>query len=82
MKKWKFTRKKVVISDAAKKFKDLSLYKLGRELGVPSQQLYVWEKGVVTPSLDNLLGIADFLGCGLDDLVVDEEKWHKRQDRW
>lgn len=34
------------------------------------QSIYRWEYGRVLPSVDNLVILADVLGCSLDDIII------------
>lgn len=57
------------------RFKDLrkenklSTINLGKELGVSNSTITRWENGVIVPSIDNLLNIAQFFGVSSDYLI-------------
>ncbi|MBQ8835874.1 MAG: helix-turn-helix transcriptional regulator [Clostridia bacterium] len=50
----------------------LSQEELGEKLGVSRQTIYTWESDTSAPSMDKLLGIADFFGCSVDALIRGE----------
>lgn len=49
--------------------KRLSQAELGRQLGHERQTIYAWEKGNYHPRTDQLVPLADALGCTVDELV-------------
>lgn len=50
----------------------ISQTELAAEVRVNQTAISQWERGVVTPSLDNAKRLADALGCTIDDLYADE----------
>ncbi|MBY6275395.1 helix-turn-helix transcriptional regulator [Symbiobacterium thermophilum] len=46
----------------------LSQWDLARSLGVHTNTIYLWEKGVCVPSRRHLIALADKLGCRVPDL--------------
>lgn len=50
----------------------ISQAKLAAEVRVNQTAISQWERGIVTPSLDNAKRLADALGCTIDDLYADE----------
>lgn len=54
---------------ALRESQKLSHESLGKNIGVPKQRVYEWEKGKVTPLSTTLKKIADALGCSVNDLI-------------
>lgn len=50
----------------------ISQAKLAAEVRVNQTAISQWERGIVTPSLDNAKRLADALGCTIDELYEDE----------
>ena len=49
--------------------KGLSAVKLGKALGVGDTTILRWEKGQMSPSIDNLYNICRFFGVSADYLI-------------
>ena len=47
----------------------MNAYELAKALGVNHQNIYRWERVVVTPSIEMCIRIADFYGISLDELI-------------
>lgn len=60
---------KLKIKDAAREFKNWSLYKLAQMLDVPSQTVYAWSWGKAFPSYKSLEKICNLLECTPNDLL-------------
>ena len=66
----------IKIKEAAKN-KNLSLYKLSKELGLPQQTVYSWANGRTQPSYENMDRLCDFFNCQIGDLLECEPIQHK-----
>lgn len=60
-----FTTNLVTLRSSAK----LTQSELARRLNSSRQQIWKWENGVSRPNADQLVPIADALGCTVDELV-------------
>ena len=49
--------------------KGMSAVKLGKALGVDDNTILRWEKGQMSPSIDNLYNICRFFGVSADYLI-------------
>ena len=47
----------------------MSPYELAKALEVNHQNIYRWERGVVMPSMEMCVRLADFYGISLDELI-------------
>ncbi len=52
-----------------RKAKHLAQWELGEELEVSQQIISTWEHELEHPSFENLIKLADFFECSLDELV-------------
>ncbi len=55
--------------------KELNQVQLAKQLGVKKQSISHWENGNIMPSIDMLIGIADFFHAGTDYLLGREAKY-------
>jgi len=60
---------KLRLKQAAREFKDWSVYMLAQKLDMPCQTVYSWSWGKAFPSYKNLERICDVLGCTPNDLL-------------
>ncbi|MDE5654137.1 MAG: transcriptional regulator, partial [Clostridia bacterium] len=51
------------------KFHNRTKYRLAKDLKFSNQSTIAWHKGKSIPTMDNLIKIADYFGCTLDELV-------------
>lgn len=49
--------------------KNISVYKIEKELGISHQNLYKWEKGQSEPSIMQCIKLSKYYGITLDELV-------------
>lgn len=47
----------------------ISQIELAQGIGVTQGAVSQWESGIAKPTLENLIAIARFFGCKLDDLI-------------
>ena len=52
-----------------RKLHHISQIELAQEIGVTQGAVSQWELGVAKPTLENLIAIAKFFGCKVDDLI-------------
>lgn len=52
-----------------RKLHHISQIELAQEIGVTQGAVSQWESGVAKPTLENLIAIAKFFGCKVDDLI-------------
>ncbi len=52
----------------------ISQSELAQKVNVNQTAVSQWERGIVTPSLDNAKRLADVLGCTIDELYADDRK--------
>ena len=52
----------------------ISQSELAQKVNVNQTAVSQWERGIVTPSLDNAKRLADVLGCTIDELYADEPR--------
>ena len=64
---------KIKIEEAARKYKDWSLYKLAKELNMHQQTVYGWANGRTQPSYENMDKLCSILGCEISDLFEAEK---------
>ena len=62
---------KIKIKELAQK-KELSLYRLAKELDIPQQTVYSWAKGRTQPSYENLDRLCEALDCTIGQLLEAE----------
>ncbi len=62
---------KIKIKELAQK-KELSLYRLAKELDIPQQTVYSWAKGRTQPSYENLDRLCEALDCTIGELLEAE----------
>lgn len=48
------------------KQKEVSVYKVSKETGIPQSVLSDWKRGRSTPKLDKLKTLADYFGVSID----------------
>ena len=63
---------KIKIKEAAKKYKNWSLFKLANELNLTHQTIYGWAKGRTQPSFENMDKLCRILDCKIEDLFEAE----------
>ena len=51
------------------KFHKRTKYRLAKDLNISNQTTIAWHKGTSTPTMENLIRLADYFGCTLDELV-------------
>ena len=44
-------------------------YRLAKDLNISNQTTIAWHKGTSIPTMENLIRIANYFGCTLDELV-------------
>ncbi len=71
---------KIMLKEAALKFKGYTVYKLALELKVPYQTVYSWAKGRTQPSYESLDKICNVLECKIQDLLEAEPVQNKLFD--
>ena len=49
--------------------RNLSAYRVAKELNISQGLMNEYKNGVKTPTVDNLIKIADYLDCSIDYLV-------------
>ena len=49
-----------------------SVFEVQKELGVSDAAVYYWENGSTKPKIENLIKLAQFYGCTVDDLLGKE----------
>lgn len=54
---------------AIRKQHHISQIELAQGIGVTQGAVSQWESGIAKPTLENLIAIARFFGCKLDDLI-------------
>lgn len=64
---------KINLKQAAKKFKNWSLYKLAQEMNIPRQTIYSWQNQRTEPSFNNLDKICNLLECNINDILEHEK---------
>ena len=52
-----------------RKLHHISQIELAQEIGVTQGAVSQWESGSAKPTLENLVAIARFFGCKVDDLI-------------
>lgn len=52
-----------------RKLHHISQIELAQEIGVTQGAVSHWESGDAKPTLENLIAIAKFFGCKIDDLI-------------
>lgn len=52
-----------------RKLHHVSQIELAQEVGVTQGAVSQWESGSAKPTLENLVAIAKFFGCKVDDLI-------------
>ena len=52
-----------------RKLHHISQIELAQEIGVTQGAVSQWELGAAKPTLENLIAIAKFFGCKVDDLI-------------
>lgn len=52
-----------------RKLHHISQIELAQEIGVTQGAVSQWESGAAKPTLENLIAIAKFFGCKVDDLI-------------
>lgn len=52
-----------------RKLHQISQVELAQEIGVTQGAVSQWETGEAKPTLENLIAIAKFFGCKVDDLI-------------
>ena len=52
-----------------RKLHHISQIELAQEIGVTQGAVSQWEVGAAKPTLENLIAIAKFFGCKVDDLI-------------
>lgn len=52
-----------------RKLHKISQIELAQEIGVTQGAVSQWESGSAKPTLENLVAIARFFGCKVDDLI-------------
>ena len=52
-----------------RKLHHISQIELAQEIGVTQGAVSQWESGSAKPTLENLVAIARFFGCTVDDLI-------------
>ena len=57
-----------------RKQRDISQEQLAQGIGVTQGAVSQWEAGVFNPSIENLIAIAKFLDCPIDDLIDRKEE--------
>lgn len=57
-----------------RKQRDISQEQLAQGIGVTQAAISHWEAGNYNPSLENLIAIAKFLNCPIDDLIDRKEE--------
>ena len=60
---------KAYIKEAARDFKNWSVYRLALEIDMPQQTVYAWVWGKTRPTYENLEKICKALGCTPNDLL-------------
>lgn len=55
-----------------RKERAISQEELSQEIGVTRQVVYRWEKGLVMPSVENLISLSDFFEVNIDTLVKND----------
>lgn len=68
---------KIKIKEIALKNKNMSLYKLAQEMGLPQQTIYSWAKGRTQPSYLNLDKLCNILECEIGDILEAEPVQNK-----
>ena len=68
---------KIKIKEIALKNKNMSLYKLAQEMGLPQQTIYSWAKGRTQPSYLNLDRLCNILECEIGDILEAEPVQNK-----
>lgn len=63
---------KVLIKEAAEKFKGWTLYRLASQMGKPQQTIYSWANCRTQPGYGDIDLICHVLGCKTDDLFEAE----------
>lgn len=51
------------------RFHNRTKYRLAKDLKISNQSTIAWHKGKSIPTMENLIKIADYFGCTLDELV-------------
>lgn len=49
--------------------KGITAYRVAKETGISQGLMNQYKNGVKTPTVDNLIKIADYLGCSVDSLL-------------
>lgn len=52
-----------------RKLHHISQIELAQEIGVTQGAVSQWEAGYAKPTLENLIAIAKYFGCKVDDLI-------------
>ena len=52
--------------EALLKMKNITVYRMCKDLGIPTSSATAWKQGKYKPSVDNLKKIADFFGTTID----------------
>ena len=55
--------------DSILKFNNRTKYRLAKDLNISNQTTIAWHKGTSIPTIENLIRIANYFGCALDELV-------------
>ena len=51
------------------KMKNITVYRMCKDLGIPTSSATAWKQGVYKPSITNLKKIADYFGVAIDDFL-------------
>jgi len=54
--------------------RNISTYKLTKDSGIPNGMVNRWKNGVVMPSVENLIKLADYFGVSTDYLLGRTDK--------
>lgn len=55
--------------EALLKMKNITVYRMCKDLGIPTSSATAWKQGFYKPSITNLKKIADYFGVAIDDFL-------------
>jgi transcriptional regulator with XRE-family HTH domain len=61
--------------------KNITAYKLAKDIGISNGIISAWKNSASLPSGENLLKIANYLGCSIDELLGREVLPQSPQER-